>query len=323
MNIKHFNYVLAIAQYQNISKAASSLYISQPALTKALNTLESTLGVKLFDRAVTPIKLTYAGEVFLEKAKKILEINKYLENEMHAIANLERSKLILGIHGERGSNWLPRLIPPFTRRYPGVELQVVEGHSSTLEEKMLAGQVDICISTLPVYIPEIDFEILADDPIIIATAIDAPFSQMFDLEDNTPQTPYLIPGNLLNQQSFLFVIPGSGMRRIAEYLFERHGIKYSISRELYRHETAVKLSAAGQGFVVTPCITPVRLGIIQQMAYFSLDNPVLSRKIIIAYSKDMVLSPAAKNFINLTKEIIACTPELAVGNVSVLPARYK
>jgi len=323
MNIKHFNYVLTIAKYQNISKAASALYISQPALTKALNNLEATLGVKLFDRTSTPIKLTYAGEVFLEEAKKILEINKHLEREMHAIANSERSKLILGIHGERGSNWLPRLIPPFTEQYPGVELQVVEGHSSTLEEKMLAGQIDICISTLPVYAPEIDFEIIADDPVIIATAKDAPFSRMFDLEDNTPQTPYLIPGNLLNQQSFLFVIPGSGMRRIAEYLFERHGIKYNISRELYRHETAVKLSAVGQGFVVTPCITPIRLGIIQQMAYFSLDNPVLTRKIIVAYNKNTVLSSTARNFINLTKQIIDSTPQLSVKNVSVLPARYK
>ena len=60
MNINKFSYVLAIAEYQNMTKAAEALYISQPALTKSLNLLEAELGVKLFDRNISPIRLTYA-----------------------------------------------------------------------------------------------------------------------------------------------------------------------------------------------------------------------------------------------------------------------
>ena len=52
MNINKFSYVLAIAEYQNMTKAAEALYISQPALTKSLNLLEAELGVKLFDRNI-------------------------------------------------------------------------------------------------------------------------------------------------------------------------------------------------------------------------------------------------------------------------------
>ena len=62
-------YIIAIADKKSISQAARDLYISQPALTKYISTLEDELGVQLFDRTSTPIQLTYAGEVYLEYAK--------------------------------------------------------------------------------------------------------------------------------------------------------------------------------------------------------------------------------------------------------------
>ena len=61
MNINHFRYIIAIAEHKNMSRAAKSLYISQPALTKSINLLEEQLGVQLFDRSAVPIEPTYAG----------------------------------------------------------------------------------------------------------------------------------------------------------------------------------------------------------------------------------------------------------------------
>ncbi|PNV59641.1 hypothetical protein C0033_12805 [Clostridium sp. chh4-2] len=320
MNINHFRYVIAVAEHKNMSRAAESLYISQPALTKSINLLEEHLGLPLFDRTVSPIKLTYAGEFFLAQAKKMLELNDYLEDEMRAIATLEKSQLVLGIPGERGARWLPHLLPAFSKAYPQIDVKVIEGHSNVLEEKMLSGQIDISFYTLPVGTPEIDFEVLADDPLIIISARDSEFSSQFDLSQNSPWTPYLISEKLLNNQDFLIVAPGSGMRRITEYLLERHGIKYNIHRELYRHETVVRLVSVGDGLAVSPCVTPIRLGIPDKVACFSLDNPVLTRKLVVAYRKNRILTPPLINFINLTKRVIETTPELIVRNVRVLPA---
>ena len=66
MNTAKLQHVLAVATYKHMKKAADSLYISQPALTKSINLLEEELGVKLFERETKPIRLTYAGELFLE-----------------------------------------------------------------------------------------------------------------------------------------------------------------------------------------------------------------------------------------------------------------
>ena len=69
MTFEQLSYAVAVAQEKNISKAAERLFISQSALTKSLNRLEEELGIKIFDRNVVPVRLTFAGECYIEKAK--------------------------------------------------------------------------------------------------------------------------------------------------------------------------------------------------------------------------------------------------------------
>lgn len=71
MDHSKFEYVLAIAKEKNMTQAAKKLYISQPALTVTINKLEERLGVKLFDRTSNPIQLTYAGERYITRCKKL------------------------------------------------------------------------------------------------------------------------------------------------------------------------------------------------------------------------------------------------------------
>jgi len=76
MEFREFQYVIAIAKYQNITKAAESLYIGQPTLSKFLKNLEDELGVSLFRKAGHKYHLTYVGERYLEKAEQILQDRK-------------------------------------------------------------------------------------------------------------------------------------------------------------------------------------------------------------------------------------------------------
>ena len=70
MNINQIKQVLTVAEERNFTNAAKKLFISQPSLSKSIKLLEEELGIKLFER--NPIKPTYAGEIFISKAKKIL-----------------------------------------------------------------------------------------------------------------------------------------------------------------------------------------------------------------------------------------------------------
>ena len=67
MKTIRYDYVIKVAELKSISKAAEELYMSQPALTKAINNIEEEFGIQLFNRKIKPISLTYAGEIFVDK----------------------------------------------------------------------------------------------------------------------------------------------------------------------------------------------------------------------------------------------------------------
>ena len=320
MNLNKYTYVIAVAEAQNMRRAAEMLYISQPALTKSLNLLEEELGVKLFDRNTSPIRLTYAGELFVEEARKILDLNRHLMEEITHIATVQKSRLVLGIPSDRGSVWLPHLIPAFSQKFPLIDLQVVEGNNQEIETFLLNGDVDLALNTLPFHSDQISFEVIADDPIVIAAAKEHPFCQVFDLCRNTLPSPYLIPAQLLKGQNFIALKKGTGIRRISEYLFERYGLEYTFSREFLRHETTVRLAAEGVGLVITPAHTVTRTGTAGRLAFFSLDQPVLCRKIVFAHLKSRGVSSHGRFLIQLAKDLTVRIPGLVSGPVvPVLP----
>ena len=91
MNNDIYRYLLTVAQTRNITRAAEMLHISQPALTKAIRRQEKDLGVTLFDRSTMPLKLTYAGERFLESARKLLDIGTAMREEMKTSPSARRN----------------------------------------------------------------------------------------------------------------------------------------------------------------------------------------------------------------------------------------
>lgn len=312
MTLSQLRHFQSIAKYRNFSHAAAVLYMSQPALTKSIRTLEEELCLKLIDRSTHPITLTKAGQIFLEKSEQILFLSNELKESMDLLASNAKKKIYLGIPGERGSTWLPHLLPAVQKNLPQIDIHIIEGNSRTLEEKLIAEEIDICLYTMPVYNPDINYIVLADDPIVFAAAKGHPLSQYIDLAHNSPRTPQmLLPAMILNEP-FITLVEGSGMRRMALSIFDRHHLNPNFILELNRHETAVRLAASGIGLVVTPSITPIRLGIEGSLIYFTLDNPVISRQIIIAYKRGTLLSPEAGQIIALTQQLIRDLPQLTV-----------
>ena len=88
MNTKELQYVIKIAEEQSISNAAKKLFISQSTLSHSLAKLEDGLGTPLFDRSTIPLKLTYAGELFVNTAHKMLNLEKELQQIIQDIAIL-------------------------------------------------------------------------------------------------------------------------------------------------------------------------------------------------------------------------------------------
>lgn len=143
--LRHF---LAVVEKRNITSAANSLHISQPALTRSIRQLERTVGVDLFERLPTGVVLTRQGEVLARRAKLMdLEYR-------HALAEI--SAIQQGLAGvlriAAGPMWLMTMLPPainaFHAQFPKVKVRLTEGVIDTVVPALMSGEIDIACITL-------------------------------------------------------------------------------------------------------------------------------------------------------------------------------
>ncbi|MBP3836296.1 MAG: LysR family transcriptional regulator [Pyramidobacter sp.] len=310
MNNDIYRYLLTVAQTRNITRAAEMLHISQPALTKAIRRQEKDLGVTLFDRSTTPLKLTYAGERFLESARKLLDIGTAMREEMKNIALGAKERVRLGITVERGTAWLPLILPQFVRDYPGVDVRVMEGTNAFFERAILAGQMDFCVSTLPIGSGDIAYEAVNDAPIYLISSADHPLARFADLSENSPLRPQYIVPELLEGEDFLMLTPAQGVYRVTQLLLEKYALHVKTVMQLTSLRTITLLAAAGMGLTFTTS-NGAQLAMAQEQfhpVFYTIEDPMYYRRNIIAWKKDRVFSPAVLALIDRAKRAILDQP---------------
>ena len=303
MQTTAYQYIVAIAKYHSISKAAQELCITQPALTKYLKRLEDELGTKLFDRTITPITLTPAGKKFIEKAALILDIERSLQYDLNQISTDVRGKVTVGMNTEFCSNTIPYVLPEFRFRYPEIQVNIREGHNQHLFNELEAGRIDIVYSAYSMSTNTFVYERIYSEPILLAIPIDHPVVRDLDLSNNSPLSPYYLNPEQVKNCDFITLIPEQGMGAIARDFFHKYNLNPNIVMEMQKHETAMRLASAGLGMVFTPVRTPLRIPLVKPMAYFSIENPLFTRSRGVYYSKYVPLSDAAKCFIRVFNEV--------------------
>ncbi|NLM44404.1 MAG: LysR family transcriptional regulator [Clostridiales bacterium] len=146
MNLNNARYILTILEEGSLSAAARKLYISQPALSQTIRQVENSLGTPIFDRNVRKLKLTYAGQKYVETARQMLILEHNLRNEINEIQKENTGFLRFGIPKLQGPIILPAVLQKFKKKYPNVMLQIEEKGSSTLEEMIGRGDLDIALA---------------------------------------------------------------------------------------------------------------------------------------------------------------------------------
>lgn len=160
MNIKQAQYIMTIAQEGSITAAAKKLYISQPSLSQMVHQVERELGVALFDRTSLPLRLTYAGEKYLECAHTWIVANDRLENQLQDIRQENSGHLRVGISVQRGMRILPQAMPVFMKRYPNVSLELRETGSATMEDLLRYGEIDLAFAAIESTSARFDYRLI-------------------------------------------------------------------------------------------------------------------------------------------------------------------
>ncbi|MBW4616173.1 MAG: LysR family transcriptional regulator [Desmonostoc vinosum HA7617-LM4] len=143
MTLEQLRIFLAVAELLHFTRAAEALYITQPAVSAAIQSLETEYGVRLFHRIGRHIEITDAGKLLQGEAQKILDHVELTERGLRELNNLQRGELKLGASLTVGNYWLPEKISQFRQLYPGIYINCKLGNAEEICEGTAVGMYDL------------------------------------------------------------------------------------------------------------------------------------------------------------------------------------
>ncbi|HVO87514.1 MAG TPA: LysR substrate-binding domain-containing protein [Casimicrobiaceae bacterium] len=164
MTLNELRYIVALAQERSFGRAAAKCFVSQPALSVAIQKLEDELGAPLFERGKNEVTVTPVGERIVEQAQKVLEEAARIREIAQAGRNQLVGALRLGVIHTVGPYLLPDLIPVLHERAPGMPLDIEENLTEQLEAQLRSGRIDAAIIALPFQPPGVVTEFLYEEP---------------------------------------------------------------------------------------------------------------------------------------------------------------
>ncbi|QIO09892.1 LysR family transcriptional regulator [Acinetobacter lanii] len=242
MNLAAFEAFVKVMETGSISMAADQLFITQPAVTKRIHSLEDYFGVKLFESAGRGVQATHAAHSLLPKVKNWLnelgDIHHTLSHDQDQI----KGKLKIGTSHHIGLHHLPQHLRSYVQHFPDVTLDVHFVDSEQAHEQVLAGDLELAFLTLPPVLDDrLSYVTLWNDPLVFVAAAFHPLASKADLSlEDLLQYSSLLPA----AQTYTAQIT------LAE--FEKNGLKPKVTMSNNPLESIRMLASIGLGWSVLP-----------------------------------------------------------------------
>lgn len=287
------NYIKTIADLNSISAAAEKLGISQPALSAYLKKQEEQLGVVLFDRSRQPLALTEAGKIYLEFAGKLSSLKKEFIQHIDDLENMKKGELIIGGASFFNVTYLPKAVSCYSKKYPGINMEIVDGKIPEIAMKAFNGQIDIFITPEASDNDRFHYEKLLEEKIYLCV----PGAWKIDGDS----TDFRTFKNML----FVVLKEDQHIGRIMKALFEKYDFVPEQQIVVEQTMTSFSLTLAGVGIslITESCIKNSHFNS-GSYQLFMVDPQICVREIFAAYPKNKYLSKATEEFINVLKENI-------------------
>lgn len=211
----------SVAKNLSFTKASQELFVSQPAITKHIQELETCYRARLFDRQGNKISLTEAGKLLLEHSERILDDYKRLEYEMHLLHNEYRGELRLGASTTIAQYVLPPLLANFIGKFPQVNLSLLNGNSRGIEIALQEHRIDLGLVEGIFRLPTLKYAPFLQDELVAVVRTN---SKLLLPDEITPEDLSRIPLVLRER--------GSGTLDVFERALSEHNLKLSSLRVL-------------------------------------------------------------------------------------------
>jgi len=293
MNIRSFEYFIAIVEHPTLSSAAEALFISQPALSQQIRKIEEEVGAELFLRKGHTISLTPAGDAFLICSRRILQSYQAMQREVQLLKTSTRSSVRMGISPFYSQHFLPKMLPGFLLDHPEVSVDLVEEISVNLEARLLAGDLDFC--TLPLF-PQnelLEYETIYHEKILLAIPRNHPLNVNYPADAMETRSFPTLDLSYLKNEPFIGLKKVQKFSAIGLRVCKEAGFTPRTVCETMNWETVHMMIATGLGVGFIP---EILIGSIQDPAlcpcYYNLPSTIY-REYALVRRPGTVLSDAA------------------------------
>ena len=294
MNTRHAQIVLTIVRFGSITAAAKALYITQPTLSQTLKQIETQLGEPIFERGRAPLELTPAGELYVQAARRIVQIETQLDEAIAALHGRQEGTLRLGMTAGRSCELLPQILPDYQCAYPEVRLEVYEGSASMLEQKLSSHEIDLAFFCGDTRRQDFTYRMIGSEEVVLIAGRRTAIAQ---------RIPSGSTITLAEAASERFIQPtiNHATRRLFDELLERHNINpMHNALTLDSLEAAKRVCAASQMVTLCPFISLLSdTQSMQRLAHYHLAGDAYVTKFCLAHPSDTPLAPYAEAFYNL------------------------
>lgn len=281
MTLNELRYIVAVAQERNFRRAAEKSFISQPALSLAIQKLEEELGLKIFERGKNNISVTPVGAEIVGQAQRTLEEVERIREIARQGKDQLAGTLRLGIIYSVGPYLLPDLVPALKKLAPDMPLEIEENITANLDTLLRNGKLDVIIIALPV----------GDSGIVTQAVYDEPFEVVVGNDHHWANRRSIKAQELSSEKVLLLDSGHCFSNQVAEACPElnRKGAETQQGTSL---ETIRNMVASGLGITVLPASANSARYRNKLLKVIPFTNPAPSRRIALAWRKSFARGQA-------------------------------
>lgn len=307
MNLRQMEYLLAIAEAKNISRAAERCFISQSGMSQQVAGIERELGVSVFQRINNELFPTREGEIYLRYAREILGLHARAMKEIEDCSNPNRGRILIGVSPERGNAMMQQIFPIFRKSYPDVQFHIMENHLNELEQMVCNSLLDLSEAAYTPQIPSSLSEYVK--PINLYTErIMLIMPRTLYFQKKLERIGAEQDGSIVDLREFQedgFIIPTGvrlRLRSIVDWTFEEAGFVPKVMLETSNNVAALNFVAGGNYLSFVPQSYYYSIYAQTDRIYYRVlrQNPYWIRAMICR--KESRLTEAEKRLVGIIRE---------------------
>ncbi len=290
IDMKELEAFVAVVDQGSFSRAAKTLYLTQPTVSTHIATLERKLGIKLLVRTTKEIYPSDAGNLLYGYAKEILRLRSGAVQALHTFSHEMQGAITVAASTIPGQYFLPKLIQGFRADYPDVSFSLQVMDSTEVANQVAARKAEIGFTGAVINLPKCVYQPLAEDRLVVVT----PNTPKYRVYQSTG-----FPTRQLTREPFISREPGSGTRLETESFLREMGVdakEIRIAVEVRSTESIKQMVSEGLGIAVISQSACEDYCQFKKLLSFNFDSVNLRRKLYLVRHKNSILSPVAQAF---------------------------